>query len=147
MTMNTYRNYKHLSQQIHAPEALKNRVMTIAAQENLTKQNQPASRRHQSFGFFQKAAVAALLAIVLPVTAFAAAKKMGLLEYLSLAGLQDTPALEELSYNVMEKQAYRNTYAEYTVNMNYPLPPKFIRVLMVDENGKRAWSNPVELKR
>ena len=39
------------------------------------------------------------------------------------------------------------TYAEYTVNMNYPLPPKFIRVLMVDENGKRAGSNPVELKR
>lgn len=115
MTMNTYRNYKHLSQQIHAPEALKNRVMTIAAQENLTKQNQPASRRHQSFGFFQKAAVAALLAIVLPVTAFAAAKKMGLLEYLSLAGIQDTPAIEALSYNVMEKQAYRNNYAEYTV--------------------------------
>lgn len=37
------------------------------------------------------------------------------------------------------------TYAEYTINTNFPLPHKFIRVMLVDENGKRAWSNPIDL--
>ena len=39
------------------------------------------------------------------------------------------------------------TYAEYTINTNFPLPHKFIRVMLVDENGKRAWSNPIELSK
>lgn len=35
------------------------------------------------------------------------------------------------------------TYAEYTLNPN--LAHKFIRVMLVDKDGKRAWSNPIDL--
>lgn len=37
------------------------------------------------------------------------------------------------------------TYAEYTLNPN--TKHKFIRILLVDENGKRAWSNPIDLEK
>ncbi len=41
------------------------------------------------------------------------------------------------------KEGENLTYAEFTLNPN--LPHKFIRVMLVDENGKRAWSNPIDL--
>lgn len=108
--MKTYLNYKRLSQQIHAPEGLKDSVMSIAAQE---RSNAAAHRR--GLRILPKAAVAAILALALPVTAFAAVKGMGLLEYLSQAGIQNTEAIQKLAETVVTRESYRNSFAEYTV--------------------------------
>lgn len=108
--MNTYRNYTYISQQLQAPKALKESVMAMAAQERRTAHN-----RRRSFSFLPKAAVVALLAIVLPVTAFAAIKGMGLLDYLTQAGIRDAAVVEEHAVNVEQKAVYQNDYARYTI--------------------------------
>lgn len=114
--MRTYRycNYKALSRQIHAPQDLKNSVLAAATHSHSAESKQPANRNRRGLRFLPKAAVAAVLAIVLPMTVFGAAKSLGLIERLSQSGLQDTQTAQELSFNIAEKTSYRNSYAEYT---------------------------------
>lgn len=105
--MTTYRDYKELSQNIHAPEELKDCVLFAAQSRRM------ASRR--SIRFIPKAVAAAILAIVLPVTAYAAAKGFGLLEHLAEAGMENTQSIQVLHAEIAPRETYRNNFAEYTV--------------------------------
>lgn len=87
-----YREYKDMNSKIHAPAELKHKVLLAA---RASKGQQP--KRHISpWSFLRKAAVAAALAVFLPITAVAAANQMGLLEHLQMYGMKDTSAAEEL---------------------------------------------------
>lgn len=126
--MNINREYKNLSRNIHAPEQLKAKVLESVARNEPEKKT-AAGRYSRGWSFVQKAAAAAVLAVVLPVTAFAAVKGLGLLEYLENRGMRDIEAVGELRNDTTEMTVsafeatvdeqgivtVRNHYAEYTV--------------------------------
>ena len=116
--MKRFKEYSEISAQIHAPEELKRKVLARARMEKLEHDKGHYSR---GWSFVQKAAVAAILAVALPVTAFAAAKGLGLLDHLQKRGMENIEAVqelvnsgEELSGDVQAK-TYENKYAKYTV--------------------------------
>ena len=123
--MKTFRDYSDLSRQIHAPEDLKAKVLWQAAGTRKRKNG----RYSRGWSFVQKAAAAAVLIVVLPLTAYAAAKGMGLTDYLAERGMKDIQAVEELSNSASELSfpstettageqgiaTFRNHYAEYSI--------------------------------
>ncbi len=103
--MQKFHDYTELSEQIRASEELKARVLRAA---RASKEQSPESRQlepmekkksgrySRGFSFLQKAAVAAILAICIPVAAYAAAKNFGLLEHLGKFGFQNSQEIQEL---------------------------------------------------
>ena len=116
--MKTFKDYTEVSTQIHAPEELKRRVLMEARRTRMEQ-----SRGHYSRGlrFVQKAAVAAVLTVALPVTAFGAVKGLGLLDHLQERGMENIEAVQELSStgaelsSDLEAITHQNQYAKYTV--------------------------------
>ena len=99
--MKTYRDYTELSQKIHAPEQLKARVLQASLQNS--RHRERPGRYSRGWSIAQKAAAAAiLLAVCLPVTAYAAVKGLGLKEKLAQWGMQDIQAVEDLSVSASE---------------------------------------------
>lgn len=96
-----FRAYKAMNSKIHAPEELKKRVLDAAHDQAPRKENRKpglyvkktAKRR---WSVLQKAAVVALLLIVLPVSAYAAAKQMGLMDYLTWRKFTKVDEAQEL---------------------------------------------------
>lgn len=92
-------DYRNLSQNIHAPSHLQATVLA-ALREDETQKSQKArksGRYSRGFSFLQKAAVAALIALLIPVTAYAAVKVTGgIREQLALWGVKDVAAAEPL---------------------------------------------------
>lgn len=119
--MKGYRDYTELSQKIHAPEELKVKVLQSAAESSRSRKKISAGYYSRGWGFVMKAAVAALLAVTIPVAAYAAAKSMGLTDWLAAFGMQDVQAVEELTNSGLELSggkegsSYRNSYAEYSI--------------------------------
>ena len=112
--MNRFNDYAALSRSIHAPEDLKHRVF-LAAVSSGRKEKKTGGRYSRGWSFMQKAAVAAVLAIAIPFTAFAAARYFGLTDYLAESGMEDTQAVQELSVNMDQLESYCNDFAEYTI--------------------------------
>lgn len=125
--MNVNREYKELSKNIHAPEALKSQVLQEAVRSETKKKRD--GRYSRGWSVMQKAAVAAILVIALPITAYAAAKGLGLMDYLAGRGMQNMEAVEALHNDATELTVsgaqtefdeqglatVRNDYAEYTI--------------------------------
>lgn len=112
--MINYQEYTDLSRQIHAPTELKNKVL-MEAQQYSGKKEKAFGQFRRGWSLVQKAAVAAILAVILPVTAYAAARYLGLADYLAKSGMEETQAVQELSSGLLEEKGYRNSFAEYTV--------------------------------
>lgn len=101
--MKTYHDYTELSQKIHAPEQLKARVLQASLQGGRRQKRTAAGRYSRGWSVAQKAAAAAiLLAVCLPVTAYAAVKGLGLKDKLAQWGMQDIQAVEDLSVSASE---------------------------------------------
>lgn len=119
--MKTYHEYTNLSQKIHAPEELKAKVLQSAAESSRSRKKASAGHSSRGWGFVMKAAVAALLAVTIPVAGYAAAKSMGLTDWLASSGMQDVQGVEELTNSGLELSggkegsSYRNNYAEYSI--------------------------------
>lgn len=113
--MKTYHEYTNLSQKIHAPEELKAKVLQSAAESGRSRKKASAGCSSRGWGFVMKAAVAALLAVTIPVAAYAAAKSMGLTDWLTASGMQDVQNVEKLTNSGLEGSSYRNGYAEYSI--------------------------------
>lgn len=93
-----YHEYTDLCENIRAPKELKAKVLeTAIKQGSKHREKVRAGRYSRGWSFVQKAAVAAILFIVLPVTAYAAVKGLGLTDYLAERGMQDIEAVEQLS--------------------------------------------------
>lgn len=116
--MKSFKDYSEISEQICAPEELKRRVLKEARK---TRAEHNKTQHTRGWSFARRAAVAAILALALPVTAFAAAKGWGLLDYLQERGMQNVEQMEELVNRGEEMSAdvqpnsYLNKYAKYTV--------------------------------
>lgn len=98
--MKTYHDYTELSRKIHAPEELKAKVLRSAAEGSGCREKAPAGRYSRGWSVLQKAtaaAVAAVLAITIPIAGYAAVNGLGLKERLAKWGMQDVQALEELT--------------------------------------------------
>lgn len=104
--MKHYREYKELSQQIHAPEELKDKVFEAAAHGT------PKRTAGRGWSLLSRVAVAAVLAVVLPVTAYAAVDGSGLLDYITRWNSRVDADIPIVS---LEEPTYRNSFAEYTV--------------------------------
>ncbi len=103
--MPKYHNYTDLSNQITASEELKANVLRAARasrnqvvefKQSETTEKKKAGRYSRGFSLLQKAAVAAILAICIPVTAYAAVKSFGLLEHFSHYGFGDSQEVQEM---------------------------------------------------
>ncbi len=94
--MKAFRDYTDVANEIHAPEELKNKVLLAARASAAEEKNKKGRYGRRGLSFLQKAAVAAVLAISIPITAYAAAKNFGLLEHLSKFGFQNTQEMQEL---------------------------------------------------
>lgn len=91
--MSDFNEYTRLSQEIHAPEALKNKVLLQAARQNKKHQK---GHYQRPMSILRKAAiVAAVLAVTVPVTAFGVARTMSLKEHLE-QGNQDPKVVEAM---------------------------------------------------
>lgn len=116
--MKNFKEYSEISEQICAPEELKHRVLKEARKMRVEHNNAQYTR---GWSIARKAAVAAILALVLPVTAFAAAKGLGLLDHLQERGMQNIEQVEPLVNSGeemsgdMQASSYLNKYAKYTV--------------------------------
>lgn len=89
-------DYRRLNQSIHAPSHLQAAVLEAARARESTKPRK-TGRYSRGFSFLQKAAVAALIALLIPVTAYAAVKATaGIREYLDFLGVKDIEAAEML---------------------------------------------------
>lgn len=89
-------DYRSLNQSIHAPSHLQASVLEAVREKEAVKPRR-SGRYSRSFSLLQKAAVAALIALLIPVTAFAAVKVTGgIREYLAFRGVQDIEAAETL---------------------------------------------------
>ena len=92
-----YRAYKAMNSKIHAPEELKKRVLDAAHDQAPRKPGLYVKKKaKKSWSMLQKAAVVALLLIVLPVSAYAAAKQMGLMDYLTWRKFTKVDEAQEL---------------------------------------------------
>lgn len=117
--MRTFKDYTDVSSQIHVPQELKHKVLMEARQSRTEQRSMERYRR--GWGFVQKAAVAAILAAALPVTAFAVAKGMGLMDHLRQRGMQDVETVQELANsgaelsNDVQANSYENKYAKFTI--------------------------------
>lgn len=101
--MKTYRDYTELSQKIQAPDQLKARVLQASIQGGRRRERTAAGRYSRGWSVAQKAAAAAIiLAVCLPVTAYAAVKGLGLKDKLAQWGMQDIQAVEDLSVSASE---------------------------------------------
>ncbi len=85
--MKAFLDYTDVGNVIHAPEELKNKVLMAARASAAAEKTKAGRYSRRGLSFLQKAAVAAVLAICIPVTAYAAAKNFGLLEHLSKFGI------------------------------------------------------------
>ncbi len=102
--MPTFHDYTKLNEQITASDELKARVLRAARasknqaaefkQPEITEKKK-AGRYSRGFSLLQKAAVAAILAICIPVTAYAA-EHFGLLDFLAEIGIEKTPEIQEM---------------------------------------------------
>ena len=116
--MKIFKDYSEISEQICAPEELKHRVLKEARKMRVEHNNAQYTR---GWSVARKAAVAAILVLVLPVIAFAAAKGLGLLDHLQKQGLQNVEQMEELVNrgeelsSDVQANSYLNKYAKYTV--------------------------------
>lgn len=113
--MHSFNDYRVLTQDIHAPEDLKHRVFLSAVSTENRKQKKTGGRYSRGWSLVQKAAVAAILVIAIPITAFAAARYLGLTDYLAESGMEDTQAVQDLSVSMAQLESYCNDYAEYTI--------------------------------
>ncbi len=86
-------DYRELAQKIHAPSGLQAAVLE-AARESGNKRK--PGRYSRGFSHLQKAAIAALIALLIPLTAYAAVKLTGIREYLAFRGVKDIEAAETL---------------------------------------------------
>lgn len=130
-------DYTELNERIHAPKELKAKVLAAAAQTASEKTKKYQGLYSRGWSVLQKAAAAAILLVCLPVTAYAAAKGFGLLDYLDQLGIENLQDVEklvvtpsEIPADVAENQdaeteqipahqdnnvVYRTQYAQYTV--------------------------------
>lgn len=77
--MSDFNAYSRLSQEIHAPEALKNKVLVQAARQS---KKQKKGQYLRPMHVMKKVAIAAaVLAVTIPVTAFGVARSMGLVDH------------------------------------------------------------------
>lgn len=116
-------DYRNLSQNIHAPAHLQAKVLD-ALREGEAQKPQKARKKgrySRGFSFLQKAAIAALIALLIPVTAFATVKATGgIREWLALRGVKNMEAVETL-VNTFPTQpeetisAGQEKYMEFTV--------------------------------
>lgn len=116
--MKTYHDYTELSRKIHAPEELKARVLQSAAQSGSRRESAFAGGYSRGWSFLMKAAVAAVLAVTIPIAGYAAVRGLGLKDYLAKRGLQDAQAVEALTSSDLELSgsvSYQNGYADYTI--------------------------------
>ena len=91
--MSDFNEYTRLNQELHAPEALKNKVLLQAARQNKKHRK---GRYQRPVSVLKKAAVvAAVLAVTVPVTAFGVARTMSLKEYLEQSN-QDPKVVEAM---------------------------------------------------
>lgn len=78
--MSNFNEYTRLSQEIHAPEKLKNQVLVKAARQS---KKQKKGHYLRPMSIMKKVGIAAaILAVALPVTAFGVSRTMGLREHL-----------------------------------------------------------------
>ena len=125
------KKYMDLNENIRAPQELKDRVLRKAAQMERKETGKPGIYS-RGFGLMPKiAAAAAVLLLVIPLTAFAA-HQLILKDHLKERGLQDETVVQELVNTfptetttvtepegtveeVVTKPNYENEYAEYTL--------------------------------
>lgn len=89
-------DYRKLNQSIHAPTKLQSAVLEAARESVVPKRKKPG-RYSRGFSVLQKAAIAALIALLIPVTAFAAVKATGgVREWVARWGVKDMEAVETL---------------------------------------------------
>lgn len=89
-------DYRKLNQSIHAPTELQNAVLEAAWETAVPKKKKPG-HYSRGFSFLQKAAIAALIALLIPVTAFATVKVSGgVREWVARFGVKDMEAVETL---------------------------------------------------
>lgn len=129
-----FREYGDLTREIHAPERLKMEVLEAARASEKPQKAQKPGRYSRGFSFVQKAAVAAVLLLAIPLTAYAATKAMGLKDYLEKRGFKDLQVVDSLTNTfategpeaaepgakkddseVKPQSSVKNDYAEYTV--------------------------------
>lgn len=112
--------YTRLNQEIHAPELLMQQVLSAAEAPAPCPQPQPRSTGHM----LRPLLIAAAVLAALTMTVFAAARILGLSDYLSSQGLGSEEALEALSTQPGEQSALdnvpclawaRDDHAEYRV--------------------------------
>ncbi len=97
--MPKFHDYTALNQQIHAPKDLKKRVLKAAGGSTaapLEYAPRKPGRYSRGFGLLPKVAVIALLVLCIPITAFAAARYFGLMDYLTELGFKNTQEIQEL---------------------------------------------------
>lgn len=111
--MDEFVKYEELSKKIHAPDALKARV--LAAAEEMESRPQQKKRPQKVLKLVPKAVAAALLAVMLPLTAYAAVRLFGLKAFLVDSGMENTEAVQELYTGILEETGHRNSYGEYTI--------------------------------
>lgn len=112
--MKTYHEYTNLSQKIHAPEELKAKVLQSAAESSRSRKKASAGHYSRGWSALQKAAaaaVAAVLAVTLPIAGYAAVNGLGLKDYLAQRGMQDVQAVDELTNSGEEIAANQPTSA------------------------------------
>lgn len=89
-------DYRSLNQSIHAPSHLQASVLEAVREKESTKPRR-SGRYSCGFSLLQKAAVAVLIALLIPVTAFAAVKVTGgVREWVARWGVKDMKAVETL---------------------------------------------------
>lgn len=112
-------DYRSLNQSIHAPSHLQASVLEAVHEKGSTKPRR-SGRYSRGFSLLQKAAVAALIALLIPVTAYAAVKATsGIREWVAHWGVKDMDAVETLvnTFPSLPEETISTPegYAEYTV--------------------------------
>ena len=123
-----YQEYKDAVERIHAPRELKEQVLAAARDQQADPSRKKTEKTRVRSRLLPRIAAAAVLALVLPLAAYAAFRYLDLKGYLSQRGLENPEAVEQLTALVEttapagEEAAesdgltwYENDYARYAV--------------------------------
>lgn len=108
-------DYQKLNRQIHAPEDLKQRVLEAAGEQTGYRKRTRRGKYSRGWSGLQKAAAAAVILLCLPVTAYAAVRGFGLLDYLRQLGVEEKQ-LQQMEQLAVEPTEIAQT-APTTENM------------------------------
>lgn len=136
--MMTLSDYTELSEQIHAPDHLKAKVLEAAGETGREKKRSYRGIYNRGWSALQKAAAATIILFCLPVTAYAAVKGFGILDHLRQLGVEENQlqGMEQLAVDPTEVDQTVPASANMTQYVSYSVEEAIIDSGTIMISGK-----------